>query len=201
MLTSRILTQIAAAIYHPDIVQNFTVTRVQVDRIANGKPNAIATTSIALRGSIQPASKQNAGYAENQTKGLVNQDDIAIFSLDRIIAYDKDYLADVIDWNSRKYRVYNSEDFGGYWEAHATFIQLSNETVSANNRTFKGSILPNNLVVLPEMPLSIIKADVVDLLGNIVQPNAPITIGINGEITIALGANYIGNYLTIEYTV
>ncbi len=201
MLSARLLTQIAAAIYHPDVVQNFTVTRAKVDRIANGKPNTIATTSIALRGSIQPSSKQNAGYADNQAKGLVNQDDIAIFSLDRIIAYDKDYLADVIDWNGRKYRVYNAEDFGGYWEAHATFIQLSNETVSANNKTFKASILPNNLVVLPETPLTIIKADVIDLLGNIVQPNAPITIGLNGEITITLATNFMGSYLTIEYTV
>ena len=201
MLSARLLTQIAAAIYHPDIVQNFTLTRVQVDRIANGNPNVIATTSMALRGSIQPASKQNAGYADNQAKGLVNQDDIAIFSLDRIIAYDKDYLADVIDWNGIKYRVYNAEDFGGYWEAHATFIQLSNEIVSVNNRTFKGSILPNNLVVLPEVPLAIIKADVIDLLGNIVQPNAPITIGLNGEITITLATNFMGSYLTIEYTV
>ena len=201
MLSARLLTQIAAAIYHPDIVQNFTLTRVQVDRIANGKTNTIATTSMALRGSIQPASKQNAGYADNQAKGLVNQDDIAIFSLDRIIAYDKDYLADVIDWNGIKYRVYNSEDFGGYWEAHATFIQLSNEVLSANSRTFKGSILPNNLVVLPETPLAIIKADVIDLLGNIVQPNAPITIGLNGEITITLATNFMGSYLTIEYTV
>ena len=201
MLSARLLTQIAAAIYHPDIVQNFTLTRVQVDRIANGTPNTIATTSMALRGSIQPASKQNAGYADNQAKGLVNQDDIAIFSLDRIIAYDKDYLADVIDWNGIKYRVYNSEDFGGYWEAHATFIQLSNEVLSANSRTFKGSILPNNLVVLPETPLAIVKANVIDLLGNIVQPNAPITIGLNGEITITLAANFMGSYLTIEYTV
>ena len=201
MLSARLLTQIAAAIYHPDIVQNFTLTRVQVDRIANGKPNTIATTSMALRGSIQPASKQNAGYADNQAKGLVNQDDIAIFSLDRIIAYDKDYLADVIDWNGIKYRVYNAEDFGGYWESHATFIQLSNEIVSVNNRTFKGSILPNNLVVLPEVPLAIVKANVIDLLGNIVQPNAPITIGLNGEITITLATNFMGSYLTIEYTV
>ena len=201
MLSARLLTQIAAAIYHPDIVQNFTLTRVQVDRIANGKTNTIATTSMALRGSIQPASKQNAGYADNQAKGLVNQDDIAIFSLDRIIAYDKDYLADVIDWNGIKYRVYNAEDFGGYWEAHATFIQLSNEIVSVNNRTFKGSILPNNLVVLPEVPLAIVKANVIDLLGNIVQPNAPITIGLNGEITITLATNFMGSYLTIEYTV
>ena len=201
MLSARLLTQIAAAIYHPDIVQNFTLTRVQVDRIANGKPNTIATTSIALRGSIQPASKQNAGYADNQAKGLVNHDDIAIFSLDRIIAYDKDYLADVIDWSGIKYRVYNAEDFGGYWEAHATFIQLSNEIVSVNNRTFKGSILPNNLVVLPEVPLAIVKANVIDLLGNIVQPNAPITIGLNGEITITLATNFMGSYLTIEYTV
>ena len=201
MLSARLLTQIAAAIYHPDVVQNFTVTRAKVDRIANGKPNTIATTSIALRGSIQPSSKQNAGYADNQAKGLVNQDDIAIFSLDRIIAYDKDYLADVIDWNGRKYRVYNAEDFGGYWEAHAQFVQLSNEIISANNRTFKGSILPNNLVVLPEVPLTIVKADVIDLLGNIVQPNAPIVIGLNGEITISLAANFMGNYLTIEYTV
>ena len=201
MLSARLLTQIAAAIYHPDIVQNFTLTRVQVDRIANGKPNTIATTSMALRGSIQPASKQNAGYADNQAKGLVNQDDIAIFSLDRIIAYDKDYLADVIDWNGIKYRVYNAEDFGGYWEAHATFIQLSNEVLSANSRTFKGSILPNNLVVLPEVPLAIVKANVIDLLGNIVQPNAPITIGLNGEITITLATNFMGSYLTIEYTV
>ena len=201
MLSARLLTQIAAAIYHPDIVQNFTLTRVQVDRIANGKTNVIATTSMALRGSIQPASKQNAGYADNQAKGLVNQDDIAIFSLDRIIAYDKDYLADVIDWNGIKYRVYNSEDFGGYWEAHATFIQLSNEVLSANSRTFKGSILPNNLVVLPEVPLAIVKANVIDLLGNIVQPNAPITIGLNGEITITLATNFMGSYLTIEYTV
>ena len=201
MLSARLLTQIAAAIYHPDIVQNFTLTRVQVDRIANGKPNVIATTIIALRGSIQPASQQNAGYADNQAKGLVNQDDIAIFSLDRIIAYDKDYLADVIDWNGRKYRAYNAEDFGGYWEAHATFIQLSNEVLSANSRTFKGSILPNNLVVLPETPLAIVKANVIDLLGNIVQPNAPITIGLNGEITITLATNLMGSYLTIEYTV
>lgn len=201
MLSARLLTQIAAAIYHPDIVQNFTLTRVQVDRIANGKTNTIATTSMALRGSIQPSSKQNAGYADNQAKGLVNQDDIAIFSLDRIIAYDKDYLADVIDWNGIKYRVYNAEDFGGYWEAHATFIQLSNEIVSVNNRTFKGSILPNNLVVLPEVPLAIVKANVIDLLGNIVQPNAPITIGLNGEITITLATNFMGSYLTIEYTV
>ena len=201
MLSARLLTQIAAAIYHPDIVQNFTLTRVQIDRIANGNPNVIATTIMALRGSIQPASKQNAGYADNQAKGLVNQDDIAIFSLDRIIAYDKDYLADVIDWNGIKYRVYNAEDFGGYWEAHATFIQLSNEIVSVNNRTFKGSILPNNLVVLPEVPLAIVKANVIDLLGNIVQPNAPITIGLNGEITITLATNFMGSYLTIEYTV